>query len=155
MNTSNSHVTGTPRAGLHQRRPRRRRSWFPARRYPWRLVTCLAACASLLNVLYMVYVMAVNLVKRQVAEGWTTLSLQVSVMFLFLFTTLVVIAEYLAHTLEETKDRPLYHVAEEKGGPTALRDESKRNVVNPANWNQPPDQPQRQRVTTARRAEIA
>ncbi len=51
-----------------------------------------------------------------------------SVMFLFVFSTLVVISEYLAQTLEETKDRPLYHVAEEKSSSTAFTDAQKRNV---------------------------
>lgn len=97
-------------------------------RFPLRLVSFLGVGAALLNLLYMVYIVAVNLFKKQVAEGWTTLSLQMSVMFLFVFSTLIVISEYLAQTLEETKDRPLYHVAEETSSSTALTDSRKRNV---------------------------
>lgn len=95
---------------------------------PLRLVSCVGVMASALNVLYMVYVAGVHLWKEKVAEGWTTLSLQMSVMFLFLFSTLVVISEYLVHTFEEVKDRPLYHVADERTSSTALADAQKRNV---------------------------
>jgi glycosyltransferase involved in cell wall biosynthesis len=96
--------------------------------FPLRVVSYLGVLAAALNLLYMSYVVVINLVKRQVAEGWTTLSLQMAVMFLFLFSTLVVIAEYLAKTMEESKDRPLYHVAEERSSATTQLDLAKRNV---------------------------
>ena len=95
---------------------------------PLRLVSWMGGAASLLNLAYMLYVVSVHFWKDKVAEGWTTLSLQMSVMFLFLFATLVVISEYLVHTFEEVKDRPLYHVADEKCSSTALADAEKRNV---------------------------
>ena len=97
-------------------------------RLPLRLVSYLGVLAALLNLFYMSYVVAINVFKRQVAEGWTTLSLQMAVMFLFMFSTLVVISEYLAQTMEESKDRPLYHVAEERSSSTTNLDSEKRNV---------------------------
>jgi dolichol-phosphate mannosyltransferase len=96
--------------------------------FPLRLVSYVGVAAASLNLVYMLYVMAVNVFKRQVAEGWTTLSLQLSVMFLLRFSPLVVIAEYLAHMLEESKDRPLYYVADEKSGVHTQTDARKRNV---------------------------
>ena len=95
---------------------------------PLRLVSYLGGFASLLNVVCMAWVVAANVWKDRVVEGWTTLSLQIAVMFFFLFTTLIVIAEYLAHAFEEVKDRPLYHVAEERSSSTALSDARKRNI---------------------------
>jgi dolichol-phosphate mannosyltransferase len=95
---------------------------------PLRLVSYLGGFASLLNVACMAWVVAVNLGKDRVVEGWTTLSLQIAVMFFFLFTTLIVIAEYLAHAFEEVKDCPLYHVAEERCSSTAMSDARKRNI---------------------------
>ena len=95
---------------------------------PLRLVSWMGGAASLLNLAYMLYIVSVHFWKDQVAEGWTTLSLQMAVMFLFLFATQVVISEYLVHTFEEVKDRPLYHVADEKCSSTALADAEKRNV---------------------------
>jgi glycosyltransferase involved in cell wall biosynthesis len=119
--------------------PWRRRSWAasaaegismlvahsPA---PLRMVSYLGGCASLLNVACMAWVVAVNLWKDRVVEGWTTLSLQLAIMFFFLFTTLILVAEYLAHAFEEVKDRPLYHVADELAGSTVLSDARKRNI---------------------------
>ena len=95
---------------------------------PLRLVSWLGGIASLLNVACMAWVVAANLWKDRVMEGWTTLSLQIAVMFFFLFTTLLVIAEYLAHAFEEVKDCPLYHVAEEASSSTALTDARRRNL---------------------------
>jgi hypothetical protein len=95
---------------------------------PLRLVSYMGGIASLLNVLCMAWVVIANLFVERVVEGWTTLSLQIAVMFFFLFTTLILVAEYLAHAFEEVKDCPLYHVAEERNGSTALTDARRRNV---------------------------
>jgi glycosyltransferase involved in cell wall biosynthesis len=83
---------------------------------PLRFISYVGMFAGLINLLYVVYVVVVNLVKRNVAEGWTTLSLQNSLMFMFVFLILVLMAEYTSRILEESKDRPLYHVLEELGG---------------------------------------
>lgn len=95
---------------------------------PLRLVSYLGGIASLFNVLCVAWVVAANVWKDRVVEGWTTLSLQIAIMFFFLFTTLIVVAEYLAHAFEEVKDCPLYHVAEERCSSTALSDARKRNI---------------------------
>jgi dolichol-phosphate mannosyltransferase len=97
--------------------------------YPLRCVTYSAAFASVLNLLYMLYVVGVNLIKGRVAEGWTTLSLQISVMFFFLFSTLVMMAEYLAYASEESKDRPLYHVIDERSSQPQVLAFRCRNVL--------------------------
>jgi hypothetical protein len=95
---------------------------------PLRLVTYMGGVASLLNVLCVAWVVAANVWKDKVVEGWTTLSLQIAIMFFFLFTTLIVVAEYLAHAFEEVKDCPLYHVAEDRCSSTAVSDARKRNI---------------------------
>jgi hypothetical protein len=95
---------------------------------PLRLVSYLGGLASLLNVVCMAWVVVANVWKERVVEGWTTLSLQIAVMFFFLFTTLIVIAEYLAHAFQEVKDCPLYHVAEERISSTAMSDARRRNI---------------------------
>lgn len=97
--------------------------------YPLRCVTYSAASASVLNLLYMLYIAGVNVIKGRVAEGWTTLSLQISVMFFFLFSTLVMIAEYLAHAADEFKDRPLYHVIDERTSDSQVLGIQCRNVL--------------------------
>jgi glycosyltransferase involved in cell wall biosynthesis len=94
---------------------------------PLRLVTGAGLLASALNLLYAGYVVAVNLFKERVAEGWTTLSLQISGMFFLVFIILTVLAEYLGKTLEESKGEPAYHVLEVK--------ESAQSVARPDRLN--------------------
>jgi len=78
------------------------------------VITPLLWLLFVINLLYVVYVIAVNLFKQRVAEGWTTISLQHAVMFAFLFAILSVLCEYVGRLLTETRDRPLYFVAEER-----------------------------------------
>lgn len=97
--------------------------------HPLRFVSWLGFIAGTLNVLYGGYVAAVYLFSNHVAEGWTTLSLQASVMFFFVFLILTVLSEYVGHILEESRERPLYHVLEEKNSSVLLADQERRNVV--------------------------
>lgn len=98
-------------------------------RRPLRLVTWFGAAASAFSLLYSGYVILVYLFKDDPAEGWTTLSLQVSVMFFFLFVALAVVSEYIGHILAETRNRPLYHVLDELNSCVLLADPERRNVV--------------------------
>lgn len=95
---------------------------------PLRFVSYTGCLAALLNLAYVGYVFVINLFKSQVAEGWTTLSLQASTMFLLNFVILVVMSEYISHILEESQDRPLYHIADEQGSTVVVSDPSIRNV---------------------------
>ncbi len=96
---------------------------------PLRLVTLLGLTASTLNLAYLMYVFAIALFKPHVAEGWITLSASISGMFLFLFLILSVLCEYIGRLLEETRDRPLYFVAEERNSSVLVADATRRNVV--------------------------
>jgi dolichol-phosphate mannosyltransferase len=101
---------------------------------PLRFVAALGIVACLLNLLYLVYILAVTLIKRRLAEGWLTTSVTQTVMFLLLFFILAVLAEYVARILDETKDRPLYFVEYEmKSSVTApvigTREPERLNVV--------------------------
>lgn len=96
---------------------------------PLRFVTYLALLAAGANLAYTGYVLAVNLLLDRIAEGWTTLSLQVSGLFFFTFLILMLISEYLGHILEETRDRPLYHVLEEKSSEVPADVLNRQNVV--------------------------
>lgn len=77
---------------------------------PLRLVSSMGILAGSLNLLYVLYVLAIYLFKKEVAPGWVTLSLQMAGMFFFVFLILVSLAEYVAQILEESQDNPLYHV---------------------------------------------
>lgn len=80
---------------------------------PLRFATLLGMLASFLNLLFIIYVFVVTLVKRQIAEGWISTSVLSSTMFFLLFFILTVMSEYLARILVESKDQPLYFIAEE------------------------------------------
>jgi polyisoprenyl-phosphate glycosyltransferase len=97
--------------------------------FPIRMASAVGAFAALLNLGYVLYVIVVNLVKRQVAEGWTTLSLQISVMFLFVFLNFMIISEYIARLIQESQDRPSYHVLDERASSMRLHEPERRNVV--------------------------
>jgi glycosyltransferase involved in cell wall biosynthesis len=96
---------------------------------PLRFVSSLGLAASTLNLAYMLYVLAVYFFKSHVAEGWTTTSLQLSSMFFLMFLIMTVLAEYVGRILDEAKDRPLYHVVEERNSNVPLADVERRNVV--------------------------
>lgn len=98
-------------------------------RRPLRIVSILGLVGSLANLVYAVYVIVIFLFKGQVAEGWTTLSLEISVMFFLLFGLLAVLSEYIGHILVEIKDRPLYQVAEEYSSSVTIPDAGRLNVM--------------------------
>ena len=96
---------------------------------PLRFVSWLAVLASFLNVAYIGYVFLVNVFKHSVAEGWTTLSVQNAGMFFLLFLILAVVTEYVGRILDETRERPLYYIAEEANSSVLIAGQDRRNVV--------------------------
>lgn len=96
---------------------------------PLRVVSLLGLTMALLNFAYLIYVAAIALFKKQVAEGWITTSVQHSAMFLFVFLILAVLCEYVGRLLDETRERPLYYVAEERQSSVMIRDAERRNVL--------------------------
>ena len=99
-------------------------------RHPLRIVSRLGLLLSLLNFLYLFYVVGVYLLKRQVAEGWTTASLQHTTMFFFIFLILAVLCEYVGRILEETQSRPLYFIAKEETSSVLLEQSIPKNIIN-------------------------
>jgi polyisoprenyl-phosphate glycosyltransferase len=97
--------------------------------HPLRALSYFGVVAALLNLAYAGYVVAVNLSKTEVVEGWTTLSLQSSVMFFFLFMVIAVLAEYVGKILVEARSEPPYHIMQELGSTVSLADETRRNVT--------------------------
>lgn len=95
---------------------------------PLRMVAAFCAGVGCLNLVYVVYIAAIHLIKDRVAEGWTTLSLQIAAMFFLLFLALAVLSEYLGKTLEVSRGEPLYHVIEVKDSPHWPAEPGRRNV---------------------------
>ena len=82
-------------------------------RAPMRLVTSLSLFGAVANLLYCIYVIAVGILKTDVAPGWISLSLQQSGMFFLISLVLLVLGEYILNMASLSNEGPLYHVAQE------------------------------------------
>jgi hypothetical protein len=80
---------------------------------PLRIATWLLAFGAVANALYSCYVVAVALLKSDVAPGWTTLSLQQSGMFLLFSIVLLILGEYVLHLADRERSGARSHVAQE------------------------------------------
>jgi dolichol-phosphate mannosyltransferase len=96
---------------------------------PLRLASLLGLVASFANVLYFGYILAVTLVKRNLAEGWLTISITSTTMFFLLFIILSILSEYIARILDETKDQPLYFIEDETNSDTSSFQKDRLNVI--------------------------
>ena len=82
-------------------------------RAPMRLVTSLSLFGAVANLVYSVYVLAIGLLKADVAPGWVSLSLQQSGMFFLLSLVLMVLGEYILNMASLSNEGPLYYVGQE------------------------------------------
>jgi glycosyltransferase involved in cell wall biosynthesis len=96
---------------------------------PLRMASVIGLLGSFLSLLYSLYVVAIYLFKPDVMPGWTTLSLVMSGLFGAMFVMLALMGEYLGRLLEESAERPLYHVRDEQSSAVMLADLSRRNVL--------------------------
>ncbi|MDB5988710.1 MAG: glycosyl transferase [Herbaspirillum sp.] len=100
-------------------------------RAPMRLVTALSLFGASANVLYTIYVVAIAFLKKDVAPGWISLSLQQSGMFFLISLVLLVLGEYILHMTSLSNEGPLYHVGQEFTSARMTRNE-KLNIEEPA-----------------------
>ena len=86
------------------------RSIFYASARPLRIAVGISLAASLVNVLYALYVLGGGMFSGAVA-GWTSTSLQTSVMFFLLCVVIAIMAEFMYQSNETANERPAYRVA--------------------------------------------
>ncbi len=98
-------------------------------RHPLRVVTVAGLLGAFMNLAYAIYVVVVFFIKPNVAEGWTTMSLQVSGMFFFVCLILTVLSEYVGTILVEVRSRPLYFIAQEANSSVLLEDTVHSSIV--------------------------
>jgi glycosyltransferase involved in cell wall biosynthesis len=96
---------------------------------PLRFASLLGLLASFGNVLYFGYILAVTIVKRKLAEGWLTISVTTTTMFLLLFIILSILSEYVARILDEAKEQPLYFIEAETDSDVCSFEKSRLNVI--------------------------
>lgn len=82
-------------------------------RAPMRLVTSLSLFGAVANLIYCVYIVAVGILKTDVAPGWISFSLQQSGMFFLISLVLLVLGEYILNMASLSNEGPLYHVGQE------------------------------------------
>lgn len=82
-------------------------------RAPMRFVTSLSLFGALANLSYSVYVLAVVILKDDVAQGWASISLQMSGMFFLISLVLLVLGEYILNMASVSNEGPPYHVGQE------------------------------------------
>lgn len=97
---------------------------------PLKIVSIVGLIGSFFSAAYIVYVIAIYFIREgRLAEGWLTLSLQSTGLFFLNFIILAMIGEYLGRVLDETIERPLYHVHEERNSSVMYNEESRVNVL--------------------------
>jgi glycosyltransferase involved in cell wall biosynthesis len=96
---------------------------------PMRLVSLLGLAGGFASLVYSLYVVGIYLTRDDVMPGWTTLSLQMSGLFFLVFVMLTLIGEHLGRLIDESVDRPLYHVRDEQSSSVMLSDLARRNVM--------------------------
>jgi glycosyltransferase involved in cell wall biosynthesis len=97
--------------------------------HPLRFVTWLGFFAGVINLFYAGYVVVVSLLKDDIEPGWTTMSIQLSVMFFILFTILVILCEYIGRILGESRKDPQYLIMDEQSSTVSLADVERKNIT--------------------------
>jgi glycosyltransferase involved in cell wall biosynthesis len=97
--------------------------------HPLRVVSYFGIFAGLLNITYAFYVVLINISKEDIEKGWTTTSLQSSIMFFLLFIILAILSEYIGKILVESRKEPPYNIINELSSTISLADETRRNVT--------------------------
>ena len=97
--------------------------------HPLRFVSWLGLFAATSNLIYIGYVVAVYLLKENVMEGWTTLSLQNAGQFFFIAIILTALCEYTGRMLNRLQNRPLYYQMSERNSSILLMDKDRHNIV--------------------------
>jgi polyisoprenyl-phosphate glycosyltransferase len=97
---------------------------------PLRIASVVGALAAFASLAFLGYVLIIALIKKHLAEGWLTSSVVNGTMFFLMFVVLAIMSEYIARILNETKDQPLYFVAEESNSIVSnISEKEKINVV--------------------------
>lgn len=96
--------------------------------WPLRTINLIGLFGSFLSLAISLYVFIVNLIKNDVVEGWTSLSLFVSTQMFFIFLILIIFGEYLARIVSENKNKRDFEVLSEASSNQLINTE-RLNVI--------------------------
>lgn len=94
---------------------------------PLRWMSSLGVAGSLIAMLFSLYSLVTHLFNDQVASGWTTTILFMSILFAMLFIMLAFFGEYLARLLNDRSEHKEYNVVYERNSSVMLN-ENRSNV---------------------------
>jgi hypothetical protein len=97
--------------------------------HPLRFVSLLGMVAAIGNLIYIGYIVGVYIIKDDIMEGWTTLSMQNAGQFFFMTLLLTAMSEYIGRILHRLRDRPLYYVMNELDSSVMLVNKERLNIV--------------------------
>lgn len=98
--------------------------------HPLRFVAWLGLVAGGLNVLYAVYALVLFLTGSELEPGWTSTSMQTSLMFFILFLILTILSEYIGRILTETQRDPQYYISDELSSSVSIANADRKNTTN-------------------------
>jgi glycosyltransferase involved in cell wall biosynthesis len=81
---------------------------------PLRWISLLGVMGSLSAFVFAIYSIVVNFIKDDVIEGWTSMVLFSSFLFMILFVILAFIGEYIARLLNENSNQKNYYISSEE-----------------------------------------
>lgn len=96
---------------------------------PLRWMSGLGLMGSFLGFVFAAYSLLIRLFKDNVVEGWTTLVLFSSILFMLLFLILAFFGEYLGRLLDDRSEQHNYSVVYEKHS-SVMVNENRCNVLN-------------------------
>lgn len=82
---------------------------------PIRIVTTLSMIGAISSVLYSIYVLITSLTNSDIADGWASLSLQLSASFFLISCVLLILGEYILHMSRLSNEGPEYFISKEFG----------------------------------------
>jgi dolichol-phosphate mannosyltransferase len=100
----------------------------------YRPIRIIAFLGILASGFFLMYVLIISLIyffiNRNIApQGWISIAAVTGSLFFLLFSLLTLIAEYIIRTLHETRNEPLYFIADEIDKSVILTEQDKLNVV--------------------------
>ena len=97
--------------------------------HPLRFMSWVGFFASVVNMVYAIYVVVIAFTKKNVAEGWVSTSLELSGMFFLLFLFMVILSEYIGKILVESRRDARYYVLDELSSTTSLANAERKNIT--------------------------
>lgn len=98
---------------------------------PMRILMALGMLISFafLTYVFIITILTITLNKSFAPKGWISISSVLGIMFFLLFSLLTLISEYLIRVLDESRNEPLYFIAEETDKSVIPVKKNKLNVI--------------------------